>query len=209
MASTKSTKVNGNDFGKNGKAMRQMQLAESDARRGLQYRAILMLACQTGFGWVDCSDLRTTDAKRSSSGFPYVDLPRYKSARKVGKPVERRIPLLPSTVKALEALARVNQSQHVFKSDNGSALKPTTCPKEFEKFCQAAGVEGWTFKHLRNVGSNVADEHDLSSRVIDRFHGRVLKGVKRAYLVKSRKPEYLIPLVNLIGAEYLDGETVQ
>jgi Phage integrase family len=190
-----------------GKALRQNQLVESTTRRGLQFRAMLLFGCQAGFGFVDCSQLMPKDIK-TENGLTYAHLPRTKSVKKIGQPVDRRIPMLPSTIQALRALAKFNNGSYIFKNDHGGPLNPSSCSKEFEKFCKGAGVSDWTFKHLRNVGSNLADEHDLSSRMIDRFHGRVIKGAKKSYLVKTRKPEYLISLVNLIGAEHFDGEQV-
>ena len=66
---------------------------------------------------------------------------------------------------------------------------------------------GWSFKHLRNIGGTLGDKGGLSEMMIDRFLGHTLKRERAKYL-GDVDASYLVPLVNLIGAEYFNGETV-
>ena len=71
-----------------------------------------------------------------------------------------------------------------------------------------SGSDGWSFKHLRNVGGTLADKEGMSEMKIDRFLGHTLKRERAKYLGDVGS-DYLIDLVNLIGAHYFAGQTVR
>lgn len=200
-------KINEEMTAKTAKYNRQRQLAKSTVRRGYQYKAMLYMAAQTGFGWADFEQL-THEHIKMQGKLTYVDLPRTKSSKLSGQVVNRRIPLLPSTLKTLNLLKPLNNSDHVFITDKGLPMSASRST-EWRTFSNNAGVTDWNFKHLRNIGSNLADENGLDSRVINRFHGRVIGGAIGSYLEQSLKPDYLIQLVNIIGREYFEREQIK
>ena len=161
-------------------------------------RAMLYIAIQTGFVPTDLAALNW-DNLHLSEPTPYVDLPRTKVEKKTGAAVPRITPLLPQTVRALVALER--GGAWVF-SGRRKRLTTAAIKQQTNKLFRRAGVTDFTIKHLRNVGANLAEENDLSELMISRFLGHTVKSVKRHYLAKSKKPEYLLPLVALIERDY-------
>ena len=63
-------------------------------------------------------------------------------------------------------------------------------------------------KRLRNVSSSIGRIHKRPEDERQAFLGHVANGSNKWYEDPDLGADYLLPLVDLIGAEYFDGETV-
>ncbi|MBU1983872.1 hypothetical protein KJ815_05625, partial [bacterium] len=67
-------------------------------RAGVQWQAILLLACNCSLGNEDVCCIRWDNLKLRVK-LPYLDFPRTKQERRIGRAIERKTPLLPSTIR--------------------------------------------------------------------------------------------------------------
>jgi integrase len=176
--------------------------------RGIQLEAMFRIAVNCGFDNADfCGNEDRKGLQWShlhlEARTPFMDLPRVKTG------CERMTPLLPSTVAALQRWRRITTSQgYVFHSEQGNKFRASTVYNQLRDIMDEAKVKnGFTFKHLRNVGSTLARRAKLSLLEIDAFLGHDINGTSRFY-VGDVDETYLVSLVDLIGSEYFEGENV-
>jgi integrase len=177
-------------------------------QRGIQLEAMFRIAVNCGFDNADfCGNEERQGLQWSNlhleAETPFMDLSRVKTG------CERLTPLLPSTVTALQRWRRITTSQgYVFHTEQGNKFRASTVHNQLRDVMEEANVKnGFTFKHLRNVGSTLARRARLSLLEIDAFLGHDINGTSRFY-VGDVDETYLVPLVNLIGTEYFDGEQI-
>ena len=184
----------------------QRRQAQIKQHEGRQFRAILLLGANCGLDPVDFPRITRSNFTLDGS-LPYLDLSRCKVEHRVGAPIERMTPLLPSTVEAVrEVLDHAPADGAVFRSARGDAFATVT--RIFRILAGEADVERrWSFKHLRIVGPTLAKRAKLSPDEREAFLGHVVKGTSRFYEGDVGE-EYLVSLVNVIGAEYFAGEIV-
>jgi len=178
-------------------------------RMGIQMKAILALTLNCGLDPIDIERLRHRHLKLKGD-LPHLDLPRKKMKHVLGTEVDRRTPLLPSTVAVLDRWLtfEVTSSDLVFRSAAGGPLRTAHLGRNFRKLAKEAEVEKeWSIKHLRNAGPTVAKRSGLSRDTRDAFLGHVVNGTSKFY-EGDLDETYLIPLVNEIGRIYCDGERV-
>lgn len=65
-----------------------------------------------------------------------------------------------------------------------------------------------TFKHLRNIAPSIGKRHRRHPDEREAFLGHAVKGTGRFY-EGDVDQTCLVDLVNLIGGDYFDGETVK
>ena len=187
-----------------GRAKRRQ--AQIKKRQGVQFSAMLGLGIH-GLANIDCARIAWSDLHLDDD-LPHLSLPRTKCEHKTGYAVDRKTPLLPSCVDALKRWRKYERRPStVFRTSQGNPFDSNTIADVIKKLREENGSNGWSFKHLRNVGGTVADKAGLSEMKIDRFLGHTLKRERSKYL-GSVGPDYLTDLVNLIGAEYFAGENV-
>jgi integrase len=133
------------------------------AAAGTQLQAMILLACNAGFGNADCAMLPLSALDLDGG---WINFPRPKTG------VERRVPLWQETVEALRAaLARRAQPKHaadaqlVFITKHGLAWGKDTSDnpisKETSKLLHALrinGRKGFGFYTIRHIFRTVADE---------------------------------------------------
>jgi integrase len=173
---------------------------------GVQLRAMLMLGTNCGLDPADIPRIGRAHLKLDGA-VPYLDLPRPKAEHRVGAAIDRKTPLLPSTVRALEAaISSGPDTGPVFRSSRGAPF--TGVSRGFRKLADEAGVDRkWSFKHTRNIGPTLAKRGKLSNDERAAFLGHAVNGTSRFYDGEVDET-YLTDLVNLIGREYFDGEVV-
>ena len=190
--------------------------AQQTKRQGMLFSALLRLACQCGYD-NSCMGKLTHDNLRDLDGaLPYIELGRTKMQRIAGGEVLRLTPLLPSTLKAIKRwIDFAGKGETVFTSDKGNGLRSDVITEGFKRLAQAVQVdgkpvpvEGWTMKHLRNVGSSIGRIHKRPDDERQAFLGHVANGSNKWYEDPDLGADYLLSLVNLIGAEYFAGENV-
>ncbi len=172
-------------------------------REGLQLRAILKLAINCGLNGVDCERLRWSHLKLDA-GTPHLDFARRKVAHSAGKPIERRIPLSPEVVRELEGWRAADSPKDdlVFHSARGTGFRADLISKAFARLRSEAELGAdFDFRHLRNVGPSLASENDLPEEKIQHFLGHTPANTSARYK-GAKKPEYLKPMVDLIGENY-------
>ncbi|MFH0981615.1 MAG: tyrosine-type recombinase/integrase [Planctomycetota bacterium] len=187
---------------KRGQARRQQ-------RDGIQFEAILRLGLNCGLDPIDIERL-TWDDLKLDSGTPHLRLPRLKVEGTVGEAIERITPLLPSTVESLRRWEEYEKPHAgpVFRTASKGRYYRNRVSHTIKRLRNEAHVEDrWSFKHLRNVGPTLGKRARRSSDEREAFLGHVVHGTSRFY-EGDVDETYLIPLVNLIGAEYFDGEQV-
>ena len=161
-----------------------------------------------GLSTIDCSRIEWQHIKDIDGDLPYLDFPRTKVEHKTGYAIERKTPLLPSYVGALKRWRTFEKPNNtIFKTSQGAAYRSPILSRAFLRLGKEAACNDWRLKHLRNVGGTLGDQNGLSEMMVDRFLGHALKGTRAKY-IGSVGPDYLVSLVNLIGAEFFDGEQV-
>ena len=182
---------------------RQAQLKR---RQGVQFAAVLRVAIH-GLANIDCARIEWANLKELDGDLPHLDFPRTKCEHKIGYAVDRKTPLLSGCVAALKRWRDSEKpNRSVFRTSQGWAFTSNSLAQVMEKVWKEAYDDGWSFKHLRNVGGTLAEREGMSELKIDRFLGHTLKR-KRAKYLGNVGPSYLTDLVNLIGTEYFDGDT--
>lgn len=177
-------------------------------RQGVQFAAVLRLAIH-GLANIDCARIEWADLNDLDGDLPHLDFPRTKCEHKIGYAVDRKTPLLSGCVAALNRWRNFEKpNRNVFRTSQGRAFTSNSLAQVVEKMREESGSDGWSFKHLRNVGGTLADKEGMSEMKIDRFLGHTLKRERAKYL-GDVGPDYLIDLVNLIGANYFAGQTVR
>jgi len=131
--------------------------------------------------------------------------PRIKTEDKTGEPTPRNTPLHPVTVQYLKQWVDFERpSTLVFRNSNKHQWNSTDLGRRFAALRDEAGVEGWTFKFLRNVGGTVRLHHELLEEKSDFFLGHEPSTTSKYY--QADLPDrYLDDLVDLIGDEYFEG----
>lgn len=185
--------------------------AKSIQRKGIQWAAILRLGVNCGFANRDIEEL-TPDHLHLDGPLPYHDLPRSKPERQTGDAVIRMHPLLPSTVKSIQRWMKYETvTETVFRSERKYPLYSDKLSKQFEGIREEVkNGNGWSFKHCRNVGPTL-NKRSMPKGMPDmrsEFLGHNERGTNKFY-TDDVDQTYLIPVVNLIGGEYFDGEQVQ
>ncbi len=172
-------------------------------REGRQMRVILELTINCGLNAVDCERIGWSNL-RFDGPTPYMDLPRRKTEHSTGTAIERRTPLLPQVVESLKSWRAAEPSRDglVFRTSQGTPMRKDRICRATRHLCDEAGLGGdFTFKHLRNVGSSLVSDHDLPEEKIQRFLGHHATTISARYK-GAKKPEYLQPIVDLIGQYY-------
>jgi integrase len=132
------------------------------AGAGLQFKAMLLLAINAGFGNADCGTLPIAAVDLDVG---WIDYARPKTG------IDRRCPLWPATVKALKAVLakrkapKLDEHKHLFfvtKRGGTFAKESEDNPisKEFTKLAREVGVDqaGRGFYSLRHTFRTIADE---------------------------------------------------
>lgn len=193
-----------------GKAKRRQ--AGNRIYRGRQARILLALTCNAALDPIGIERLEWSHLHLDAK-VPYFGMPRYKTKWKVGQPTKRFTPLLPSIAAALRSW----QSEapqgvpYVFRSTNGGRLTSKATSRLFDALRVAARFDnGQTMRHLGNVAPAL---RFLSGKLPDDMSERITG--HKIWNREGRKYEgsfdetYLIPLVNIIGEQYFDGEQVK
>ncbi|MBN2447251.1 MAG: tyrosine-type recombinase/integrase, partial [Phycisphaerae bacterium] len=184
-----------------GRARRLQALRKQ--REGRQMRVILELTINCGLNAVDCERIRWSNLKLDGTT-PHMDLPRRKTESSTGRATERRTPLLPQVVRSLESWRAAESPRNglVFYTSHATPVNAESISRAVKRLCDDAGLSGdFTYKHLRNVGSTLASDHDLPEEKIQRFLGHRPTTVSSRYKI-ARGPEYLQPVVDLIAEHY-------
>ncbi len=174
-------------------------------REGRQMRVMLELTINCGLNAVDCERIQWSDLKRDGPT-PHMDFPRRKTEHSTGKPTDRRTPLLPQVVDSLKSWRAAEPSRDglVFRTSQGTPMRQNQLSRAVGQLRDEAGLGNeFTYKHLRNVGSSLASEHDLREEKIQRFLGHRPTTTSARYK-GAKKPEYLQPIVGLIGKYYFE-----
>ena len=142
---------------------------------------------------------------------PYFSMPRHKVLAKVKqeKSVTRVIPLAPETVTALRELRRINPGEYVFYCQWGLPWGKMIIFSRMKSLKAKAGLaeSPFTFKHLRNIGPNVADELDLPLQRIDGFLGHSIKSMASHYMRAEKSASQYQALVDEIAKRYFQPPT--
>lgn len=219
--------------------------------RGITAAAMFRLAANCGLDNADTAAATWDNIKNLDGSLPYLDMPRVKIKNQSSVELDRKIPLLPSTVKALQRLRdECRISDTLFRTEHGSPHNKNSIYDQLEDTMIEAGLDprfpdgvngntyryvrtkkakqpdgtikrktirkldgeykrkqqdGWTFKHLRNIGGK--RRHGIGKEERDHFLGHVDQTQTRWYTGDADQT-YLVALVNGMGAEYFDGETV-
>lgn len=189
---------------------RKYRLATQRKRLGLQWAVMIRLAAQCGYGPTDLASL-CLDHLHLDGEVPYVELPRQKPEHLVGFPIPRKTPLLPATVKAMKQLAEQDPRprETVFLSEKNAPFTPSGITQGYQLLAKAAEV-AWELRFCRKIGPTLGFANRISREVRDVFLGHIVgDSTSRFYEEVATLGEgYLLPIVNLIGAEYFDGEEV-
>lgn len=171
-------------------------------RFGMQWLAILRLAVNCGCDNSDISVI-TYDDLDLGAKLPVFKLTRKKTG------VRRHTPLLPSTIAAINRWreSEVTRFKNVFTNDGKKPFVSAKVSNNFQRLRDAVGADGVWFKHCRNVGATLGRNHRLTINECEAFLGHDVNGMCVFYMGDT-PDDYLVPLVNLIGAEYFGGETV-
>ncbi len=178
-------------------------------RDGWQLEALLRLGINCGLDPIDCERIAWENL-RLDADTPHMRLPRRKVESRVGDSIERITPLLPSTVKALEAWRGFERRSRgpVFLSAAKGPYRPDRLGRAIKRLRDSKGISGdWSFKHLRNVVPSLGRRYRRPRDEREAFLGHVA-GTSRFY-DGDVDESFLIPLVNLLGKQYLDGEKVR
>jgi integrase len=185
----------------------QRRQARDKQHEGLRWEAIIRLAVNCALDNVDCRTIRWEHLKLSDP-VPHMDFPRSKVKKMTGLEVDRLTPLLPSTVEALRAYREVQPYDGVvFRTARGGPCSHNAFRAAFNKLLEQAGIEGFTFKHLRNIAPTLGRRHKLSRDERDAILGHVVEGTSKFY-EDGIDASYLVDLVNLVGREYFGGEQI-
>ncbi len=178
-------------------------------RAGYQLRVCLLLGLNAGFDPVDFTRLRLEHLVLDGE-LPYVALPRHKVAGRVGGAVKRFCPLLPSTVAAIQDWLAVEKAGdgRLLRSGHGNEFNTKSLASGMRQLREEIGknVDGWSFKHLRNVGPTLGRDAGISRELRDAFLGHKTGEVLEHYTAPLHARQ-MVDLVNLVGKVYL-GETV-
>lgn len=180
-------------------------------RRGMLFSSLLRLACNCGYDNECAAKITGGDLRNLDGDMPYIELGRSKAKRQTGADVLRKTPLLPATVVSLRRWidhAGVVGDGPVFVGVEGVALRSDAISGGYNDLAAAAEVEGWTMKHLRNVGPSLGRVHKRPDDERQVFLGHIANGTNVFYEDPDLGPEYLLDLVDLVGADYF-GETVK
>ncbi len=185
--------------------------AQRVQRQGTLFQAIVRLACNCGYDNVCVGKLKLEHLKNLTGDVPYVELGRSKVKAMAGMDVLRLTPLLPSTIRALQAwiaYAHVRESDYLFTSERDRQMRSEVIADGFRRLCKAAEIEGWTPKHLRNIGASLGKKHKRPEEERQAFLGHVVGTGTSRFYEDDVDETYPLDLVNLIGSEYFDGEQV-
>ena len=176
-----------------------------------QFLCVWLLACQTGANMTDFERLVWGESLILDHKTPHLHLARIKRGRG-----ERVIPLRKETVQALKkyraSLKPANQADgqfaflHLGDRNRNKPISTDHISNMTETYRDAAGVnDKWTYKHLRNVGPNVAKDKDMKTADSWAFLGQTAKlGELQKY--EYQNPRQLLPYVNAIATEYFSGK---
>jgi len=176
-------------------------------RDGMQFRAILRYAATTAADNSDICLITWGDLKLNDP-IPHVELVRNKT-KEFSEP--RYIPLLPSTISALLDWREYEEqfTDTVFRNDGKKPWASATISKAFDRLKNGIkGGDGWNFKHLRKMAPQIGRDHRRQLEERDAILGHKPKGMTREHYEDMLTPEFLVPLVNCIGAELFGGEKV-
>jgi integrase len=179
-------------------------------RDGWQLDAILRLGINCGLDPIDCERI-TWENLRIDADTPHMRLPCRKVESRIGDSVERITPLLPSTVNALEAWRAFEKRSRgqVFLSAAKGLYRKDRLGRVINRLRESKGISNeWSFKHLRNVVPSLGRRHRRPRDERDAFLGHVVAGTSRFY-EGDVDETYLLPLINLLGKHYFDGEKVK
>jgi len=198
-------------FGRTSQRDRARRLqAQRKRREGVQISAILHLAVNCALDNIDCVRI-PPEAAKLDEPLPHMDFPRQKVERQVGYAVPRLTPLLPFTVDALRRWLEFEPpvgAPTLFRNARRNRYRSSDLNRALKRLKQEAGVDGpWTFKHLRNIGPSLRKAAKLPKEMSDAMLGHVTEGTS-AFYEDDVGPEYLLPLVNLIGLDHLGGSFV-
>jgi len=193
-----------------GKAKRLQ--ARNRKHEGQQLGLMIRLAACCGLDNVDCQRITWEHIKESPHGFTYMDFPRIKVKRKSGIPVDRKTPILPSIADALRAIRPAGKPKgSIFLNSKGRPYSKSTHDNALKRLFAEAEVNGWTFKHLRNVGPTLGRRGKLTKDERDALLGHTVSvdGQTCSVFYEGDVDEtYLVDLVNLIGKDYFSGEVI-
>ena len=177
------------------RGMVKRQKAQLTRLRGIRWTAILKMACQCSLDRVDIQRLKWEHLKNLDTTLPYLDFPWVKAEEQAGIAVERKTPLLPSTVKALLAIQTSDRhpTGFLFKTAQGGPYGAAGFTKCINRLLAKAGVSQtevkkivkggkskavkvwtWSFKHFRNVASSLRKANGLPSEMSDAILGHVV-----------------------------------
>jgi len=185
---------------------RLLQAAEPGAEKALLY-----LTANCG---LDCGDIRHLKWENLClvGKAPHFNMVRHKVLWKVrnAKSVQRIIPLAAETVAELKRIEakRDPEVPYVFARHYVAWTKKVVVGL-INRLKEAAGLTGspWSYKHLRNVGPNLADELDLPLQRIDGFLGHCIPTMASRYMRAEKSASQFQELVDEIAKRYFQPPT--
>lgn len=159
--------------------------AEEDAMR-----AVMLISLNGGFYAAEALRLLWDEVD--------LDAAVIVTRRNKRKKVIRVCTLWPETVDALRKLP--NQSAYVFPADRGGLMHYQTLNKRFTRLCEAAGVEGVTFSHLRDGTATAAYQAGISPETVKVLVGH-RQGMTDHYV--KRNPQMVRAACDAVYAAYM------
>lgn len=185
-----------------GRAKKRAALARH--HKGWTCSAMFRLAVNCGLDNADVAAITWNHVKNLDGDFPYLNMPRTKIVNRFRNEVDRKIPLLASTVNALIQLKENCQmADTIFRTAHGSPHNKDTIRRQLESAMTEAGLtpKSWTFKHLRNVGGK--KRLGITGDERDHFLGHV-GATESKWYTGDADEKYLLPLVKKIEHEYFN-----
>ena len=153
-------------------------------------KAFLYLSANCGLDGGDIVRLKWEHLNLNAEA-PHFSMVRHKVLWRVRKPnsVKRATPLAKATVEAVRELRKSNKGDYVFYSDHGTPWSSKVICDTVNSLKARAGLaeSPYSFKHLRNIRSNVGDDIDMPTQRIHGFLGHSVPTEAKSYGVGSRK----------------------
>jgi integrase len=199
--------------------VRNKDYARNLKRTGLMTHSMLCLCANAGAIPIDFCRLQWGELVLDGA-LPLFREDREKPAHLLGEEVARCCPLLPKTVHSLKRWKQyrdaeieefgLEQPGHADFVYSNSERRPfdqqdsSGATKLLTKVRNAVDCKDWEIRHLRNIGSTAVRDHRLPEAMAHAWLGHAAGGTNVFYTGEA-KDDYLLPLIEVIGATYLNS----
>lgn len=168
---------------------RRVDAADLEAllsRVPMNFRDMILFGVLTGLRPIELRELTQDQIRHTDEGRPYVYIEGHKTARTVGEPRPRTVPLCSMAEEIVEHQIKQHPEQdHIFLNDAGTPYEKSVYKNKLVRWCRRAGIKDFTPYALRHTFASMESDAGVETTSLARLMGHAQTRTLQRYVTNT------------------------